>query len=197
MGSKMTIPVWKLALLLASMPTLAIAEHAIRPDPANPASPVPAVKYESAFADYRSFQDQKPAPWKDVNTEVADSPGATGHAGHGSMATKAPPVAPVVAVAVVAASSKPATPAAAGIITATGVVQQVDKANAKIKLSHDPIPALGWPKMTMFLRLKDSALADQVKAGDTVEFLLEKSGSGYVISNFGKPTPPPTPSTQK
>ena len=71
------------------------------------------------------------------------------------------------------------------------MVQQVDKANTKIKLSHDPIPALGWPKMTMFFRLKDDALADQVKAGDTVEFQLEKSGSGYVISSFAKPVPAP------
>ena len=178
-----------LALLLASIPALALAQHAIRPDPADPASPVLPVKHESAFADYRSFQDQKLAPWKDVHTEVMKMSEATGHAGHGSMATKAPPVAPVAA----AASSKPdaapktEAPAATGLITATGVVQQVDKANAKIKLSHDPIAALGWPKMTMFFRLKDGALADQVKAGDAVEFQLEKSGSGYVISNFRKP----------
>lgn len=191
----MTIPIWKLALLLASMPTLALAQHAIRPDPADPASPVLPVKHESAFADYRSFQEQKLAPWKDVHTEVMKMSEAAGHAGHGSMATKAPPVAPVAAVA--AASSKPAAPkteapAATGVITATGVVQQVDKANAKVKLSHDPIAALGWPKMTMFFRLKDGALADQVKEGDTVEFQLEKSGSGYVISSFAKPVPVPT-----
>ncbi|MDP1605867.1 MAG: copper-binding protein [Rhodocyclaceae bacterium] len=181
-----------LALLLASIPALTLAQHARRPDPADPASPVLAVKYESAFANYQSFQDQKLAPWKDVHTEAMRMSEAAGHTGHGdgAMAEKAPPGAPVV---VAAAPSKPASPAAAGVITATGVVQQVDKANAKIKLSHDPIPALGWPKMTMFFRLKDGALADQVKAGDAVEFQLEKSGSGYVISNFAKPAPAPAP----
>lgn len=199
----MTTPLFlarHLALLLAFIPALALAEHAIRPDPADPASPVLQVKYESAFADYQSFQDQQLAPWKDVHTEVAESSGATGHAGHGSMTEKVPAAAPVVPVATAAVSSKSAAPtkptteastteapAATGLITATGVVQQVDKANAKVKLSHDPIPALGWPKMTMFFRLKDGALADQVKAGDALEFLLEKSGSGYVISNFRKP----------
>ena len=71
-------------------------------------------------------------------------------------------------------------------ITATGVVQGIDKANGKVKLTHDPIAALGWPKMTMFFRLKDSSLADQVKEGDKVEFSLEKSASGYVISGFHK-----------
>ncbi len=71
-------------------------------------------------------------------------------------------------------------------ITGTGVVQVIDKANGKVKLTHDPIAALAWPKMTMFFRLKDNALADQVTEGDKVQFTLEKSGSGYVISGFEK-----------
>ncbi|MEK6242969.1 MAG: copper-binding protein [Pseudomonadota bacterium] len=71
-------------------------------------------------------------------------------------------------------------------ITGTGSVQLVDKANGKVKLTHDPIAAMGWPKMTMFFRLKERSLADQVKEGDKVEFTLEKSASGYVISGFQK-----------
>ena len=138
----MAIPVWKLALLLASMPTLALAEHAARQDPADPASPIPSAKYESAFTGYQSFQDQKPASWKDVNTEVTELSGVagtTGHAGHSATAEKTSPIASaaatVVAVADTTTQSKPVTPkaetpAATGVITATGVVQQVDKANA-------------------------------------------------------------------
>lgn len=83
-----------LALLFASIPVLALAEHAIRPDPANPASPALPLAYESAFADYRPFQEQKPAPWKDVHTEVAESPATGAHSGHGSMTEKAPRAAP-------------------------------------------------------------------------------------------------------
>ena len=71
-------------------------------------------------------------------------------------------------------------------ITGTGIVLGVDKANGTVKLAHEPIAALGWPKMTMFFRLKESALADQVKEGDRVEFTLEKSASGYVISGWQK-----------
>jgi Cu/Ag efflux protein CusF len=71
-------------------------------------------------------------------------------------------------------------------VTGTGVVQSIDKANGKVQLTHDPIAALNWPKMTMSFRLKDSSLADQVKQGDKVEFSLEKSSSGYVISRFHK-----------
>ncbi len=73
-------------------------------------------------------------------------------------------------------------------ITGTGIVQAIDRANGKVRLTHDPIAALGWPKMTMFFRLKDASLADQVKEGTRVEFLLEKSASGYVISRFQKGT---------
>jgi Cu/Ag efflux protein CusF len=71
-------------------------------------------------------------------------------------------------------------------IIGTGSVKLIDRVNGKVKLTHDPIAAMGWPKMTMFFRLKDSSLADQVKAGDRVEFSLEKSASGYVVSGFQK-----------
>ena len=82
----------------------------------------------------------------------------------------------------------PAQPdrARTAVITGTAIVQGVDKPNGKVKLTHDPIDALGWPKMTMFFRLKDSALADQVKEGDKVDFSLEKSASSYVITGFRK-----------
>ncbi|ODT86216.1 MAG: hypothetical protein ABS69_00070 [Nitrosomonadales bacterium SCN 54-20] len=62
-----------------------------------------------------------------------------------------------------------------------GVVVSVDRANATVKINHDPIPALDWPRMAMPFRLKERALAEQVKEGDVVEFFLEKSGSDYVI----------------
>jgi Cu/Ag efflux protein CusF len=73
-----------------------------------------------------------------------------------------------------------------GTVSGTGVVQQIDKANGKVKMTHDPIDALGWPRMTMLFRLKEGALADQVKEGERVSFILEKQSSGYVIAGFGK-----------
>jgi Cu(I)/Ag(I) efflux system periplasmic protein CusF len=73
-----------------------------------------------------------------------------------------------------------------GLILGRGVVLTIDRANATVKMNHDPIPALNWPRMTMPFRLKESALADQVKEGDAVEFFLEKSGSDYVIVKWRK-----------
>ena len=85
-----------------------------------------------------------------------------------------------------AANTAAATPATTGLIPGKGVVLKVDRANATVKMNHEPIPALNWPRMTMPFRLKEGALADQVKEGDTIEFFLEKSGSDYVIVQWRK-----------
>lgn len=88
---------------------------------------------------------------------------------------------------VVADVSGSATPS--GLIPAKGVVLHVDQAKATVKIDHDPIPALNWPRMTMPFHLKERELADHVKNGDAVEFFLEKSGSNYVIVKFRKQAP--------
>lgn len=76
--------------------------------------------------------------------------------------------------------------ASSGPVTGTGVVKGVDKPNGRIRLTHEPIEVKGWPRMTLFFRLKDRALADRVKEGDNVDFSLEHSASGYVISELRK-----------
>lgn len=142
----------------------------------DPAADTPRQIYDSAFASYIPAHDVPLQSWQSANAEVARGSGDAGHdtGGADAMATEPEPQT---------GASAP-TPAAASAIRARGVVQQVDKPNAKVKLSHEPIPQLGWPKMTMFMRLKNAGLADQVKVGDSVEFELEKAGSGYVISSF-------------
>jgi Cu/Ag efflux protein CusF len=180
----------------------AIAQQ-LRPDPSDPAVPVAATATASAFADYQPFLEQKVAPWKQVLEEVAGVPGAAGHAGHNATAaTTAEPKETMPAPSAIddkkamarakpkpSSSAETSTAAPGATITATGIVQSIDKVNSKVKLIHDPITALGWPKMTMFFRLKDAALAEQVKEGDAVQFDLEKSPSGYVISGFKKAMP--------
>lgn len=186
-------------VVLMTSATNVLAQFAKHPCPGDSEAAVPALKYESAFSDYQPFREQKGSSWKQVNKEVADNPGmgsmssmkdmsgkamsgmdsrsavdAMSEEGHESMSRDKPSTA-------VRSTSLQTTD-----ITGTGVVQVIDKTNGKVKLSHDPIEALGWPKMIMFFRLKDSALADQIKEGDTVEFSLEKSASGYVISGWHK-----------
>ena len=190
-------------LLAVAAPIGSANAQQIRPDPSDPTAPVAATITVSAFVDYQPFREQKIAPWKQVLDEVAGGSGAAGHAGHSAVAAtttetketmrapgdhehhdsmaKTEPQGPSVA-------EKP-TAGPDATIMATGVVKSIDKANGKVKLIHDPIVVLGWPKMTMFFRLKDAALADQVKEGDVVEFFLEKATPGYVISGFKKAMP--------
>ena len=95
---------------------------------------------------------------------------------------------------VIAGVSKSAT--SANLIPAKGVVLHVDQAKATVKIDHDPIPALGWPRMTMPFRLKERTLAGTVKEGDAVEFFLEKSGSDYIIVKFRMQAPIRTKETK-
>jgi Cu(I)/Ag(I) efflux system periplasmic protein CusF len=61
---------------------------------------------------------------------------------------------------------------------ATGTVNSVDPAQHKIKVSHQPIPALGWPAMTMEFPVAPSVDLSRIKAGSRVNFSLEKGNDG-------------------
>ena len=47
-----------------------------------------------------------------------------------------------------------------------------------VNLSHGPIKDIGWPAMTMDLKLLEGAEVGDVKAGDTVMMMLEKGEDG-------------------
>ena len=78
------------------------------------------------------------------------------------------------------------SPVSSNLISARGVVLQVDQSNATIKINHDPIAALNWPRMTMPFRLKERSLTAKIKEDDIVEFFLEKEASDYVIVKLSK-----------
>ncbi len=76
------------AVLMYGAMALAPPAGATQPDPARPDAPVPAVKYESGFAGYVSYREEKLAPWREVNDEVARAGGHVGilrgASGHGT-----------------------------------------------------------------------------------------------------------------
>jgi len=74
----------------------------------------------------------------------------------------------------------------ASVVSATGVVVQVKADQGKVKINHDPIAALGWPKMTMTFRVKDKVVLEGIAAGDKVRFELEKDATGLVITRMEK-----------
>jgi Cu(I)/Ag(I) efflux system protein CusF len=150
-----------LALALAGVPALASGGQIVRfatPDPTSANISPSSGTYEATSSNDELLQQQKATPGKEIRTLAVN----------------------------VGANTAAAAAATTSLISGKGVVLKVDRANATVKLNHEPIPALNWPKMTMPFRLKEGALADQVKEGDTVEFFLEKSGSDYVIVKWRK-----------
>ena len=65
-----------------------------------------------------------------------------------------------------------------------GEVRKVDKDSQKITLRHGPIANLEMPSMSMVFRVKDPAMLDQVKPGDTVKFAAEKIGGQYTVTRI-------------
>ncbi len=61
---------------------------------------------------------------------------------------------------------------------ATGTVNAVDPAGHKINLSHQPIPSIGWPAMTMDFSVAPSVDLSRIKPGSRVNFSIEKGKDG-------------------
>ena len=85
-----------------------------------------------------------------------------------------------------AGSSKAATSAAANLPQGTGTVNSVDVANRTINITHDPIKALGWPKMKMQFTADAAVKLDSMKAGDAIGFTLTPKGDDYLITELHK-----------
>lgn len=60
----------------------------------------------------------------------------------------------------------------------TGTVNSVDPAQHKVNLSHDPIPEIGWPAMTMDFPVAPSVDLRALKPGTRVNFAIEKGQGG-------------------
>jgi Cu(I)/Ag(I) efflux system protein CusF len=72
--------------------------------------------------------------------------------------------------------SKPAkgSPSSAQYGKTTGVIKSVDAAQSSVVISHQPVPELHWPAMTMAFKATSQQLGS-LKAGDHVEFEFEES----------------------
>ena len=61
---------------------------------------------------------------------------------------------------------------------AVGVVNSIDAAGRTVNVTHEPIPDLGWPTMTMDMSLSDNASLDSIEEGAAVTFTLKKGPDG-------------------
>jgi Cu(I)/Ag(I) efflux system membrane fusion protein len=88
-----------------------------------------------------------------------------------------------------AAATMPATPHAVPPMSAAPVPQyqgtgRLEKVGAQsITLSHEPIPALAWPAMTMDFMLA-SPLPAGLQAGQLVDFSFSREGKRFRIESI-------------
>ena len=57
---------------------------------------------------------------------------------------------------------------------ATGVLHKIDAPNNMVNLTHEPVPELNWPKMTMDLPTTRRVDLSAFDEGDKVQFVLKK-----------------------
>lgn len=77
-------------------------------------------------------------------------------------------------------------PAAAGPITGTGTVTQVDAGAGTITIDHGPIEAVSWPAMTMQFNAERPAILQGIAVGDTVSFTLKSATEMSVVTSIQK-----------
>jgi Cu(I)/Ag(I) efflux system membrane fusion protein len=78
-----------------------------------------------------------------------------------------------------------AKPAATGTLYETvGKIEQIT-ANS-VTLSHEPVPGIGWPAMTMTFQLPDPKIPRGLKTGDRVRFGFDRPPAGPTIRRMTK-----------
>jgi Cu(I)/Ag(I) efflux system membrane fusion protein len=70
---------------------------------------------------------------------------------------------------------------ASKMVTGKGVLRELMPAERKINMSHEPIPELGWPDMTMDFRLDEGVSLEGLKPGQAVEFDMVEKDDAYII----------------
>ena len=77
----------------------------------------------------------------------------------------------------------PAAAALAADMT-EGEIRKVDKDAKKLTIKHGEIKNLDMPPMTMVFQVKDAGVLDKVKVGDKVRFVVQKSDTGFVVTDI-------------
>ncbi|MDR7232618.1 Cu(I)/Ag(I) efflux system membrane fusion protein [Caulobacter sp. BE264] len=86
------------------------------------------------------------------------------------------------AMGAAASMMKLAPTAAKPLLQAKGRVEEITADT--ITLSHGPVPAIGWPAMTMTFKLDPPSLARGLKAGDQAAFGFEQRPDGPAVRSL-------------
>jgi Cu(I)/Ag(I) efflux system membrane fusion protein len=74
--------------------------------------------------------------------------------------------------------------AAATLYETFGRIEQLT--GNSVTLSHEPVPTIGWPAMTMTFALPDPSVARGLKAGDRVRFGFDQPPAGPTVRRMAK-----------
>lgn len=70
---------------------------------------------------------------------------------------------------------------ASGHVMAHGTVNSVNESDRTVNLSHEPISALGWPSMTMDMKVSDGVDLSKVPVGKPIDFTMSRGGDGIYL----------------
>lgn len=62
-----------------------------------------------------------------------------------------------------------------------GIIKAIDSSKHVLTIQHQPIPALGWPAMTMNFQVKKDVAIDALKDNQEIHFMMEKNDKGEWI----------------
>ena len=82
------------------------------------------------------------------------------------------------------ATTGPPAAKAPTLYDSVGRIEQISPAS--VTISHQPVPAIGWPAMTMTFKLAAPALARDLKAGDQVAFSFDQASGGPTVRRLSK-----------
>lgn len=71
------------------------------------------------------------------------------------------------------------------LITGAGIVKDIDLTNKKVTISHEAIPAIGWPAMTMrFTFIQADESINALKVGSHVDFSFVQQGNISLLKSI-------------
>lgn len=82
------------------------------------------------------------------------------------------------------ASTAASTPSSANDQMSEGEIRKVDKDAKKVTIKHGELKNLDMPPMTMVFQVKDASILDKVKQGDKVNFVAEKVGGQFTVTQI-------------
>lgn len=76
------------------------------------------------------------------------------------------------------------TKSSATKLDARGEIKAIRTSQGKIKIKHGIIDKYGMPAMTMMFKVADPALLNNLEKGSSVDFEIDNSSGGFVITNI-------------